>query len=827
MFRKRWVFLLVSIVFGLSLLLSCTPSPTSPTDSAQTLPASTAAPVETEMPDVATEPPAPVETAFKTALPSGSDPWMISTVNDLKDITVLARLGGSPLGNIQYVRWISDGKWLLVRGSNGTGLLDAETLAVQWVINETLAEVFSVQGDHFLTINGSGDFETRRISDGELVKTVELEKNSENKLGVKFLTISLNEELLAGAAGDMVRIWNLNSGKIIHEINFQPNYTFDIETVNNLLFSADGANLFVSTFMGGVYMVNVENEAVNNLYQPEFDPNADPGMPLLQECDATRRVHGTALVVFCKRYTPTEDNCCIKSVNHVAKVIDVNDMDHRLYFYNDPYEHDLVGISADGKTLLLESGDEVYQWDYQSGNPNPLSCQGDSVSLGPAGLGRAAVVNKNVSAGLGICDLATGETLISSWEVETVISSVAIGRSNDHYLVAAGNCGGEIGLWDPKTEQKQVAIQAHEGCVNNLAFSADGRFLASGGDDNRVELWNLAEADANSTFTFTHPSPVIDLALSSEGSFLISISKDQLQLWDVANQIQLASEEIEQGQAVALGPDGWMAYQDGTVVYWDRFVEADYDTTLHLGRLVFSSNAGTVVSIDHEDGTFWFFDAATGETLYHMENYEGSTLAGLSLDDCTLIGSEPYIGPSFWKVDGFELVSYGPLSANSEDLYAAISPDGRIGVISSAGGSVLVWGLPGVLDAPVGTEFQVEHCDQLQQPLPTLTATPTSTEPPAPTSTSSPTSTPTEVQPSPTPVSFERDLFLNDPPMVGDDVKALQMRLLELGYSEVGTPDGVFGSMTDEAIRKYQNDQGLVVDGIVGPLTWEQLFKDQ
>jgi len=55
----------------------------------------------------------------------------------------------------------------------------------------------------------------------------------------------------------------------------------------------------------------------------------------------------------------------------------------------------------------------------------------------------------------------------------------------------------------------------------------------------------------------------------------------------------------------------------------------------------------------------------------------------------------------------------------------------------------------------------------------------------------------------------------------GNDVKTLQTLLNENGYSL--TVDGIFGSQTDSAVRDYQACKGLVVDGIVGPKTWDKL----
>lgn len=58
----------------------------------------------------------------------------------------------------------------------------------------------------------------------------------------------------------------------------------------------------------------------------------------------------------------------------------------------------------------------------------------------------------------------------------------------------------------------------------------------------------------------------------------------------------------------------------------------------------------------------------------------------------------------------------------------------------------------------------------------------------------------------------------------GNTVKAVQILLNGFGYS-CGTADGQFGSRTDSAVRKFQQNHKLVVDGIVGQKTFEKLLK--
>jgi peptidoglycan hydrolase-like protein with peptidoglycan-binding domain len=143
-------------------------------------------------------------------------------------------------------------------------------------------------------------------------------------------------------------------------------------------------------------------------------------------------------------------------------------------------------------------------------------------------------------------------------------------------------------------------------------------------------------------------------------------------------------------------------------------------------------------------------------------------------------------------------------------------------------------------------------------PAPVPTALPVATSVPVPTLTSVPTPQPTSAlatevvptvmgrvvpttdpaQPEPTvstePIQeppgplvqppFERTIQLEKPAMQGDDVSAVQRRLLALGYTQLGTADGIFGVQSALAVSAFQKQNSLDVDGIVGQKTWERLF---
>jgi WD40 repeat protein len=324
--------------------------------------------------------------------------------------------------------------------------------------------------------------------------------------------------------------------------------------------------------------------------------------------------------------------------------------------------------------------------------------------------------------------LGDGTQTSSTTPVPAAEDLVAIAAGGSHTCgVTAGggvscwgnNAAGQLG--DGTTTNRNVPVNAlgwdewildlgaladHADRVASLAFSPDGKLLASGGYDGTVILWDTVRKANLHTFQ-AHTDPVYTLAFSPDGTTLASAGAEgTLGFWDVSSGREIRRMDVL--GVATFSPD----FKTIAIQWWDESLVYDhvyhlrmvdfasgnpqYDLDALPGALAFSPDGKTLASgVSNHEISLW--DAATGQAVGTLTG-ETQWSGPLSFSpDGKWIASGSYVYSSdatfgVWSVEQKKEVYI--LSGHKGAVFNIIfSIDGKMVISASRDGVLKIWDL--------------------------------------------------------------------------------------------------------------------------------------
>ncbi len=261
------------------------------------------------------------------------------------------------------------------------------------------------------------------------------------------------------------------------------------------------------------------------------------------------------------------------------------------------------------------------------------------------------------------------------------VTSVAF--SPDGKTLASGSEDKTIEMWKLETGKRWYTLTGHSDWVTCVAFSPDGRTLASSGRDKTIHIWDLNKGKWWYALT-GHSDRVSAVAFSPNGEVLASSSRDKtVQLWNLnkGRWISTLTGHAEGVEAVAFSPGGEFLVtgsRDQTVRLWDW----------QDGRSLCSL-------ADHGD---WVRSTVFASTPPSQGGHGGTAPTRGGVGGGSILASGSRDGTAkLWRVDaqGRGMLLRSMRDNSGDVLCVALSPDGRVLATGSRDGTIYLWDAEG------------------------------------------------------------------------------------------------------------------------------------
>ena len=274
-------------------------------------------------------------------------------------------------------------------------------------------------------------------------------------------------------------------------------------------------------------------------------------------------------------------------------VYDVLDGKETALFTGHGGQVNALAFSPDGKILASGgSANPIIQlWDLEIGSKLAtlkLAERHDSVKALAFSDDSTTLISVDGFGDIIHWDVNTGRKLPETRNVDTY--EVAALSQNGSTLATGDKNGTQIHLWNTTTGKRRVTLNGHAGFfkkdgdeweaeIRMLAFTQDGKTLASGSEDETVLLWNTENGTKQATLR-GHKEVVTTVAFSVDGKTVASgDANKRIKVWDVRTERERATLSGHKNtiNALTFAPEGTSRYSgclasgsaDGTIRFWD------------------------------------------------------------------------------------------------------------------------------------------------------------------------------------------------------------------------------------------------------------------